>query len=94
MQTGNNLHLTINKTATQNQMTGFYWKLNNSKNIMFYYENGGTHIFRQNIEFSKDDFSLFLKNVQKNESGDYTAVVMGEKETIIAKHHVTVLGKF
>lgn len=61
---------------------------------MLYSEPGEPQIFGESIEFSKQNFSLLLKNVQKHQNGVYTAVVSSQEDKTIAKHHVTVLGKF
>ncbi|XP_055721917.1 uncharacterized protein LOC129813606 [Salvelinus fontinalis] len=39
--------------------------------------------YNNRVEFYKGNFSLLLKNLQEGDSGPYTAVVSGEKETII-----------
>ncbi|KAJ8011539.1 hypothetical protein DPEC_G00059280 [Dallia pectoralis] len=42
------------------------------------------------ITFSEENLSMLLTNIQEGDSGIYTAVVGGDKDTIIAEHLIIV----
>lgn len=50
--------------------------------------------YKGRVEISVQNYTLCLKNVQKADSGHYTAVVSGNKDQVVAEYKVTVLGKF
>lgn len=93
VKTGEDLFLDFKKNVTITKGSDFSWKFNGDRNIVKY--NGGDpHNFNERAVFSVQNFSLLLKNAQKNDSGDYFAHYSRDKDNVLAKYHVTVQGKY
>lgn len=93
VQTGKDLYLEVKKPVTLKEGSDFMWKVNGSDRIVRY-TGDKTFFYGERAEFSVQDFSLLLRNVQKNDSGDYTAYVSGKGDDVVAEYQVTVQGKF
>lgn len=93
VQTGKDLFLAVQKPVTLTDISDFLWKYNGSKNLVKINKDKAFN-FSGRVESSRTNYSLLLKNVQKNDSGDYTALVSGTNDDLVAKYQVTVQGKF
>uniref|UniRef100_A0A3P9DCH5 Uncharacterized LOC101483209 n=1 Tax=Maylandia zebra TaxID=106582 RepID=A0A3P9DCH5_9CICH len=79
--------------TSQNKKTELIWKVNETNNIakcglnndpvVFDKYEGRAELFRQN-------YSLLLKNVQHNDSGDYTAFMVSGEDQKVAEYKVIV----
>ncbi|XP_070830111.1 T-lymphocyte surface antigen Ly-9-like [Chaetodon trifascialis] len=71
----------------------FIWKFNDNQNIVKF-KNGGAakihKIYQGRAEFSKQNYSLILRNVTKSNSGRYVALVSGDEDTTVAEFNVKV----
>ena len=96
VQRGEDLLLHVRKHVALNEESDFKWRFNGSTNIVKVDADEKTTIFKsyKSREISVQNYTLCLKNVQKADSGRYTAFVSGSKEQPVAEYEVTVLGKF
>lgn len=96
VQTGKDLYLEVKKPVTLKEGSDFMWKVNGSYLIVNFYDGESIRTYKSmgRAEFFGQNFSLLLKNVQKNDSGDFTAHVFGGKGKPVAEYQVTVQGKF
>ncbi|XP_042073590.1 uncharacterized protein LOC106632840, partial [Haplochromis burtoni] len=90
---GKDLHLDVEKLVKLDKKTDLLWKFNYSNNIAKHVFNNDPVVF-DNYEgraelFGQND-SLLVKNVQHNDSGDYTAVTISGKEQKVAEYKVIV----
>ncbi|XP_067219913.1 CD48 antigen-like [Chanodichthys erythropterus] len=94
VQPGDSVQLDIQK----HKLTEFYtlsWKNDKSQNIVVYIH--GTKAvnphssYKDRVDFNNENFSLTLKNMQKTDSGLYTAKTSGESEEIIVTYRVSVI---
>ncbi|XP_047446567.1 SLAM family member 5-like [Mugil cephalus] len=73
----------------------FLWTFDTS-NVLVRYSPGGkprvSEGYTGRVEFSVENYSVKLKNLQDDDSGVYTARVTGDKDQTIAKYMVTVQG--
>ena len=73
------------------------WKFNPS-NVLVTYSPGGrprvSEGYTGRVEFSVENYSVKLKNLQDADSGVYTAQMIGAKDQPIAEYMVTVQGRF
>uniref|UniRef100_A0A3Q2WHF5 Immunoglobulin V-set domain-containing protein n=1 Tax=Haplochromis burtoni TaxID=8153 RepID=A0A3Q2WHF5_HAPBU len=84
---------TEQKLVKLDKKTDLLWKFNYSNNIAKHVFNNDPVVF-DNYEgraelFGQND-SLLVKNVQHNDSGDYTAVTISGKEQKVAEYKVIV----
>ncbi|XP_047445810.1 T-lymphocyte surface antigen Ly-9-like isoform X3 [Mugil cephalus] len=73
----------------------FVWTFNTSKVLVIYSPGGKPRVsesYTGRVEFSVENYSVKLKNLQDDDSGVYTARVVGDKEQTVAKYMVTVQG--
>ncbi|KAI3374668.1 hypothetical protein L3Q82_021241 [Scortum barcoo] len=97
VQTGNDLLLDVKGPVVLQEGFDLFWRVNGSTNIAKLPYVGEAFIFKSytgRAELSAQTQSLHLKNVQKIDSGDYTAVVLGENDKLVAEYKVTVQGEF
>ncbi|XP_004555219.3 uncharacterized protein LOC101483209 [Maylandia zebra] len=90
---GKDLHLDVEKSVVLDKKTELIWKVNETNNIakcglnndpvVFDKYEGRAELFRQN-------YSLLLKNVQHNDSGDYTAFMVSGEDQKVAEYKVIV----
>uniref|UniRef100_A0A3Q0S549 Immunoglobulin subtype domain-containing protein n=1 Tax=Amphilophus citrinellus TaxID=61819 RepID=A0A3Q0S549_AMPCI len=93
VQHGKDLHLDVKKPFELNKKTDLFWKFNTTNYVgkisynrelaLFGSYEGRAELFGQN-------YSLLLKTVQHNDSGDYTGIVTGGKEQKVAEYKVLV----
>ncbi|XP_061587870.1 natural killer cell receptor 2B4-like [Cololabis saira] len=92
LEQGTDLHLDVKKHIQLNEYTDFLWKHNNTRIVK--YVNDKKPILYETYKSSDvlvfDNYTLLLKNLKHNNSGNYEAVLSGEKDTIVVKYTVTV----
>lgn len=93
VETGKDLYLEVKEPVTLTEGSDFIWKVNGSDKIVRY-TGDKTYFYGERAQFFEQNFSLVLRNVQKNDSGDYTADVSGKVDVTVAEYQVTVQGKF
>lgn len=94
---GNDLHLDTEKPFKLDEQTELFWKVNSSNNIAKCVFNNDPFVYNKyagKAEVFGQNYSLKLKNVQHSDSGDYKAVVVGEREQPVAEYKVIVQGRF
>ena len=96
VQRGEDLLLCVGKHVALDEESDFRWRFNGSTNIVKVDADNKTTIFKsyKSREISVQNYTLCLKNVQKADSGRYTAFVSDSKEQHVTEYEVTVLGKF
>ncbi|XP_061587868.1 SLAM family member 5-like isoform X2 [Cololabis saira] len=92
LEQGTDLHLHVKKHIQLDKQTDFQWKHNNSRIVKYFkdikpilyepYKASDVLVF--------DNYTLLLKNVKHNNSGNYDAVLSGKTDTIVVKYKVTV----
>uniref|UniRef100_A0A669EJT1 Immunoglobulin subtype domain-containing protein n=1 Tax=Oreochromis niloticus TaxID=8128 RepID=A0A669EJT1_ORENI len=90
---GKDLQLDIKKSVVLDKKTDLFWKFNETNNVAKCYFNNDPVVFDKyegRAEVFGQNYSLLLKNVQHSDSGDYTAVVSGEKDQKVAEYKVIV----
>ncbi|XP_051990922.1 CD48 antigen-like [Xyrauchen texanus] len=94
VQTGGSVTLYI-QTHELPEFDELVWKNEKSENIFKYISATKTarlHPFYTNrTDFNNETFSLTLKNMQKTDSGVYTASTSGDLTKDVAKHRVSVM---
>ncbi|XP_062284443.1 uncharacterized protein LOC133990234 [Scomber scombrus] len=93
VQKGKNLHLDVNKPVVLGEDTGFRWTYNNSHNVVRLLPNKRKKIsdsYAGRVEFSVQNHSLLLKNVQHGDSGDYTALIIGDNIQRVTEYKVII----
>ncbi|XP_048018206.1 natural killer cell receptor 2B4-like isoform X2 [Megalobrama amblycephala] len=88
VQTGSSIQLDI-QTDKLPQFQTLVWMNEKSKSIVTFI-NKEPQIFKDNVVFNQTTFSLTLKNMQKTDSGLYTAKIFGPNEEV-AKYRVSVI---
>uniref|UniRef100_UPI004041C807 CD48 antigen-like isoform X2 n=1 Tax=Brachyhypopomus gauderio TaxID=698409 RepID=UPI004041C807 len=88
------VHLDIRNHSTQ-QFDDLSWIHNDKDTVMKYYRDRDQIIvyppFKDRVEFQNKSHGLLLKNLQKNDSGLYTARISGAQNTIVSKYMLYVL---
>uniref|UniRef100_A0A3Q4N959 Immunoglobulin subtype domain-containing protein n=1 Tax=Neolamprologus brichardi TaxID=32507 RepID=A0A3Q4N959_NEOBR len=87
------LYLDINEPVKLEEETNVFWNFNSSNTIAKCDFNKDQFVYKKyagRAELFGPNYSLILKNVQHNDSGDYTAVVIGEKQKRVAEYEVIV----
>ncbi|XP_056325605.1 CD48 antigen-like [Danio aesculapii] len=93
VQTGDSVQLDLQKQP-QPEFDDLYWKMNYTTNIVKYTrENKNTRLYynKNKVNFNNKTFSLTLTNMQKNESGIYTARVITAVDKDIVTYSVSVI---
>uniref|UniRef100_A0A8C2KTT8 Immunoglobulin domain-containing protein n=1 Tax=Cyprinus carpio TaxID=7962 RepID=A0A8C2KTT8_CYPCA len=92
VQTGSSVQLEV-QTDKLPHFNTLVWMNDNSENIvMFIKETVETEISNKySVDFNQSTFSLTLKNIQKTDSGLYTAKIFGLKFEDAAKYRVSVI---
>ncbi|XP_053186763.1 uncharacterized protein LOC128369709 [Scomber japonicus] len=79
VQKGKDLHLDVNKPVViREDDDEFSWKINDTHNVVRLFPDKRTRIsssYAGRVEFSVQNHTLLLKNVQHSDSGDYTALI-------------------
>ncbi|XP_062284445.1 CD48 antigen-like [Scomber scombrus] len=93
VQKGKDLHLDVNKPVVLVKDTEFRWRFNTSQSIVRLFPYKRRIIadpYKGRVEFSVQNHSLILKNVQHSDSGDYTALISGDKNQPVAEYKVII----
>ncbi|XP_062284232.1 uncharacterized protein LOC133990068 [Scomber scombrus] len=93
MQKGKNLHLDVNKPVVIPESDEFRWTVNDTLSIVRLLPDKRTRIldpYKGRVEISVQNHSLLLKNVQHSDSGDYTALITGDKTQHVAEYKVII----
>ncbi|XP_042283980.1 CD48 antigen-like [Thunnus maccoyii] len=93
VQKGKDLHLDVKKPVVLGNKAAFRWTVNNTHNVVRLFPDYeirvvGSYVGR--AEISLQSHSLLLKNVQQNDSGDYTALIIGEEDQRLAEYKVII----
>ncbi|XP_063318792.1 uncharacterized protein LOC134617472 [Pelmatolapia mariae] len=90
---GKDLHLDIKKSVVLNTKTDLFWKVNITNNIAKCAFNNDPVVFDKyegRAELFGQNYGLLLKNVQHNDSGDYAAFMVSNKDQNVAEYKVIV----
>ncbi|KAM4605027.1 SLAM family member 5-like [Polymixia lowei] len=90
---GEDVRLEVQKPVKlEGESDDFIWKFKGKKNIFKYsfQSKSPSSVYKDRIEFSEENYSLLLKNLQEADSGLYHAVVSGEEEDFVANYSVIV----
>ncbi|XP_065809766.1 CD48 antigen-like [Labrus bergylta] len=93
VQTGTDLLLEVQEPVVLERLNVLTWRVNGSVNVVrliYDIETVVSESYKSRAEFSAQNHSLLLKNVQKRDSGVYRARV-ADKEITVAEYSVTVL---
>ncbi|XP_048018194.1 CD48 antigen-like isoform X4 [Megalobrama amblycephala] len=94
VQTGDSVHLDI-QTQELPEFDDLFWTNDKSENIVRCIHESKTvrphSSYKDRLDFNDETFSLTLKNMQKTDSGLYTAKAIGESEKIILTFRVSVI---
>ncbi|XP_062284446.1 CD48 antigen-like [Scomber scombrus] len=93
LQKGKNLHLDVNKPVVIPEVHEFRWRVNNTHNVVRLFPDKRARIsdsYEGRVEFSVQNHSLLLKNLQQNDSGDYTALINGDNIERVAEYKVII----
>ncbi|XP_050988579.1 uncharacterized protein LOC127179290 isoform X2 [Labeo rohita] len=91
VQTGASVQLDI-QTQELPEFDDLYWTKDQSENIVKYTnESKKVKVYKNRVNFNDKTFSLTLKNMQKTDSGLYTATASGESDRIISTYRVSVI---
>ncbi|ROL10880.1 CD48 antigen [Anabarilius grahami] len=94
VQTGNSVQLDI-QTQELPEFDVLSWTNYKSENIVRFIHASKTvrphPSYKDRVDFNDETFSLTLKNMQKTDSGLYTARTSGESEKIIATYRISVI---
>ena len=97
VQKGKDLHLDVNKPVDIPEADEFRWRVNDTDNVVRLPPDNKTRItdsYKGRVEFSVQNHSLLLKNVQHSDSGDYTALIIGDNIQPVAEYKVIIQGRF
>ncbi|XP_067385195.1 T-lymphocyte surface antigen Ly-9-like isoform X2 [Channa argus] len=90
---GKDVLLNVNQNIKLKRGTDFNWRFNTTYRIVKCNNAEGVIIserYQERAEFYKANYSLLLKNLQHNDSGQYAAVLSGETDETVTKQEVTV----
>ncbi|XP_063319079.2 uncharacterized protein LOC134617669 [Pelmatolapia mariae] len=90
---GKDLHLDVEKPVVLDKKTDFFWKFNTTNYVGKISYNKEAILFDSyegRADFFGHNYSLVLRNVKHNDSGDYTAVVTGGKEQRVGEIKIIV----
>uniref|UniRef100_A0A672Q1V4 Immunoglobulin domain-containing protein n=1 Tax=Sinocyclocheilus grahami TaxID=75366 RepID=A0A672Q1V4_SINGR len=94
VQTGASVQLDI-QTQELPEFDDLYWKNYKSENIVRYTNESKKEklhsSYKDRVDFNNKTFSLTLKNMQKTDSGLYTAIATAESDNNIVTYRVSVI---
>ncbi|XP_041697198.2 SLAM family member 5-like [Coregonus clupeaformis] len=80
----------VKTNITLENIDRLFWKFDTAINVAKYPPKVTFERYKGRAEIVEGNFSLLLKNLQEGDSGCYTAVVSGNKDTIIATYMLVV----
>lgn len=92
MEHGSDLILDVN-TAAASKGDLFFWRYNNTVNVVRLLHNNEpiiNDIYKGRADFLKQNYSLLLRNVRHNDSGNYKAIRSDNEDKTIAEYTVRV----
>ncbi|XP_057188908.1 natural killer cell receptor 2B4-like isoform X2 [Triplophysa rosa] len=97
VETGASVQLDIQRDKLPAEFDELFWEKDKSNTLVKYY-NGFKQVkhfkfYEGRVYFNNKTFCVILKNMQKNDSGVYTAMITGDKNGDIAAHTVSVIDK-
>ncbi|XP_045550389.1 natural killer cell receptor 2B4 isoform X1 [Salmo salar] len=90
---GQDVRLNVPTNVQLQVVDVLFSKFNRSGNIVKYPPKVTFERYQGRVEFSERNFSLLLKNLQEGDSGPYTAVVSGNKDSNVAAYLIKVQGR-
>jgi len=95
VQTGDSVQLDI-QTQKLPEFDILFWTNDKSEIIVMYIP--GKEVkphpsYKDRVDFNAETFSLTLKNMQKNDSGLYTAITSRASDETIATYRLSVIGE-
>ncbi|XP_067385197.1 uncharacterized protein [Channa argus] len=92
VQKGHDVLLEVKKDDVPEEFVLFLWKFREDILVTFTPKSEPTVTKRYTgrVEFSVENYSVKLKNLQETDSGLYTARVTGDKDQTVSKYNVTV----
>lgn len=96
VQTGDSVTLDI-KNKTLPPFKRFVWINNKSENVVRFLIESGLKphsLYKDRVYLNTETFSLTMKNMQKTDSGLYTAKATGQQEMTVVEHNVSVIGDY
>ncbi|KAK7159756.1 hypothetical protein R3I94_005938 [Phoxinus phoxinus] len=94
VKTGDSVQLDI-QTQELPKFDHLSWTNDKSENIVKYmHESKGVRLhpsYEERVDFNNKSFSLTLKNMQKTDTGPYTAKTSGDVDTSIVTYRVSVI---
>uniref|UniRef100_A0A8C1D2B4 Si:ch211-209f23.6 n=1 Tax=Cyprinus carpio carpio TaxID=630221 RepID=A0A8C1D2B4_CYPCA len=94
VQTGDSVQLDI-QTQELPEFDLLYWSNDKSESIVkYFYKTKVVRLhssYKDRVDFNNKTFSLTLKNMQKTDSGLYTAIASGESDKDIVTYRVSVI---
>ena len=97
VQKGKDLHLDVKELLVLGKDDEFSWTYNKTSNVVRLFHDKKNKIsdsYKGRVEFSVQNHSLLLKNVQHSDSGDYIAVINGDNIQHVAEYKVIIQGRF
>ncbi|XP_043117737.1 natural killer cell receptor 2B4-like isoform X2 [Puntigrus tetrazona] len=93
VQTGGSVTLDIKNKPLIN-FRRLLWMNDESEYIVRFLNESGDitcYVYKDRVDFNNKTLSVTLKNMQKTDSGLYTATAIGERTTSVAEHNVLVI---
>ncbi|XP_045061916.1 SLAM family member 5-like isoform X2 [Coregonus clupeaformis] len=88
---GQDVHLDVQTNITlRKDIDVLFWNFETSVNVAKYPPKVTFERFKGRAEIIEGNFSLLLKNLQEGDSGCYTAVVSGNKDTNVTTYMLVV----
>ncbi len=95
VQTGDSVQLDL-QTQQLPEFDILSWKNDKSDNIVRFNSDSNkvktNDSYKDRVDFNTETFSLTLKNMQKTDSGSYTARIVGSDSADVVIYRVSVIG--
>lgn len=95
VQTGGDVQLNIKETDVPQEFDLLLWKFR--RNVVVTFSSSAEpkvkDAYTGRVELFENKYSVKLKNLQKEDSGIYTARVTAAEEKILTEYNITVQGK-
>ncbi|XP_035994467.1 SLAM family member 7 isoform X2 [Fundulus heteroclitus] len=93
VKTGGDVFLNVSEADVPKDFHIFLWKFVTEDVLVSFFSNGESKVhgvYAGRIDFSEKKHSIKLKNLQKSDSGLYTAVVIAASEQTLNEYNVTI----